>query len=219
MELSDVFDEFEEWDRFPDLEDIRSFLESNLSNNYFEIEFLNKKKKTEILKDLGRTKDIKLLAFLHQEELTTAFDDEKVLNYIFCDETLSVEQKRLSCTKELLHILDSVASRTGAENDVKELFIELHSHVNTEKKANLSPKPLHVIQDAIGIIPALLVLFPFKLREKIVPKIKEKVLTIDDVCKVVRLPKEWVVLILSDVWPFLRAALKIYLNPDNKTEV
>jgi hypothetical protein len=110
------------------------------------------------------------------------------------------EWQRLVCCKETLHILDASWQKVATPDEVSGLVkkmalppqFQIVDGTEDEKKA---------LFDRVGALQAVAILFPLAIRELLLPKYQEGVLTDDEIVRIVCLPQVYVRLVMSEFWP------------------
>lgn len=109
-----------------------------------------------------------------------------------------IYMQRLVCCKELMHILDPVDCRVMTNPEFEILC----------KKIVLPPEtqdPLRdgkgAMSDRIASLYALAILFPWAMRQLILPKYESGVLTIEKITEIIQIPPGYIQFVMSDEWP------------------
>lgn len=113
----------------------------------------------------------------------------------------SNEYQRLVLCKELLHCLD--------EDDVKTAILEeavaLCDHL-TNGEDTIEPKgnsEIQAMMDEFAKFQALAILFPMRIRRGFETSFDAKEITAEQIAEKVKLPVEYVKMVMSDAWPRL----------------
>ncbi|MFZ1009834.1 MAG: hypothetical protein WAN65_23560 [Candidatus Sulfotelmatobacter sp.] len=129
------------------------------------------------------------------------WDDGKTKRFadIYTAAGLSNAEKRLVQCKELLHLLDADWALVNTRPAILDLIQKIV--VLPELQDPFGEDMHHANSDRGAMIHALAILFPWEVRQMLLPKYKEGKLTIKQIAEeIIDLPETYVAVVMNDVW-------------------
>ncbi len=116
------------------------------------------------------------------------------------------DEKRHVACKELLHILDKESCRAAKPEEIDSLFSKMG--LPPEMQAPLKDGAA-VNTDRVAAFEAAAVLFPWATRELLLKPFNDKKIALDDICRLVDIPRKYVAFVMHESWPAVHDILLI----------
>lgn len=150
--------------------------------------------------------DIEALRGLHYRYQKKNKDGKIVTHsLILVNKNLPVEEQRVVCCKEMIHILDEKMFRTATPNAVALLASRL---LSPPSAADFGVADLAVIKDKWAEYQAMAVLFPEEARDEFFALNTAGKISLDEISTRLVLPKDKVAFVMTTAWPKLLDVLK-----------
>lgn len=121
----------------------------------------------------------------------------KTVADIYYCKSMSEDEQRLVCCKELLHILDPAGCRAATEEEITRLFQKIGLPPEMQDAA---ADGAPVSSDRVALYEAVAVLFPYATRQLLMKPYKEEKITLADIARLVDIPYKYVAFVMHDVW-------------------
>ena len=125
------------------------------------------------------------------ERQTGVYSDSNRVSDIHYSKNMSECWQRTVCCKEMVHILDSVESRTSTQKEIQDLTFNLCSQFD-----GYSNKA--VLADKAALLPALRILAPIAKIEQLREAYQEKTKNDYDIAAFFRIPKFYIPIMMSE---------------------
>jgi hypothetical protein len=157
-----------------------------------------------ILHKLDMDPDILLGMLVRFTKRVGVYQEPKRCAIIIYNGSVSIEQQRLACCKELVHLFDVPALVTNTPESIGVLIDHLTKGLSI---TSLSPGDWHAMKDKMALHQALAILFPHEAREELLPAYEKAVIGDTWIAEHFCIPVEHVEFLMSDRWDGFRKAL------------
>jgi hypothetical protein len=126
-------------------------------------------------------------------------------SFIIVNRKLPIEEQRVVCCKEMIHILDEKMFRTSTASAVALLASRL---LVPTASGDFGEADLAVIKDKFAEYQAMAVLFPEEARDELFALFTDGKITVEEISKRLVLPIDKVAFVMTTHWPKVLDALK-----------
>lgn len=145
-----------------------------------------------------------LLGMLLQWETRHVYGEITADAAVCFNANVSLEWQRLICCKELIHLLDPPGLKVNAPPKLTKLLDRLLGGLDY-KITSLSHA--RAAMETMAQYQAVAVLFPHEAREEYVEAHREGTMSLDAIAEDVLIPREYVTLVMDDMWKEVRERL------------